>query len=126
MNNIKVWGIHNTNDEQLLLRNSVAAIGWTEMGDLSKINQDINPSIRTEYMLNRDNKKSRINRIKSPTLEKKQYYRNKNNNINHVKDSWSNMISKTSKEGQNKVSNNPNFQSSILISNSNHIRPHKN
>ena len=40
MSNIKVWGIHNTNDEQLLLRNSVAAIGWTEMGDLSRINQD--------------------------------------------------------------------------------------
>lgn len=40
MNDVKVWGIHNTNDEQLLLKNNVAAIGWAEMGDLSRINQD--------------------------------------------------------------------------------------
>ena len=84
---------------------------------MSKINQDINPSIRTEYEKNIDNKKRRINRVKSPVLEKKQYYHNNNiNNINHIKDSWSNMISKTSKEGQNKVSNNPKYQSNIFNS----------
>ena len=74
-----------------------------------------NPSIRTEYGKNRFNKKSRINRIKSPQITKRPYY----NNItpNQAKDTWSNMISKTSKEGLNKVSNNPNYQSSVLNSN---------
>lgn len=34
---IVVWGIHNTNDENLLLHDKVIAIGWDEMGDLSEI-----------------------------------------------------------------------------------------
>ena len=33
---IKVWGIH-TLDDNLFLKNNVIAIGWSEMGDLSKI-----------------------------------------------------------------------------------------
>ena len=71
-----------------------------------------NPSIRTEYGKNRFNKKYPINR---PEISKRPYY--DNTNKIHVKDTWSNIISKTSKEGQNKVSNNPNFQSNILNSN---------
>ena len=74
-----------------------------------------NPSIRTEYGKNRLNKKNQINRIKSPEVSKRPCYDNNKNKI-QPKDTWSNIISKTSKEGQNKVSNNPNFQSSILNS----------
>lgn len=33
---IKVWGIHSL-DDNLFLKNNVIAIGWSEMGDLSKI-----------------------------------------------------------------------------------------
>ena len=42
MNNteIRVWGIHNTNNENLLLQDNVIAIGWSAMGDLSKIKSD--------------------------------------------------------------------------------------
>ena len=77
-----------------------------------------NNSIRTEYGKNRfTNKKNRINRIKSPQTVNRPYYNNINQKKFHVKDPWSNIISKTSKEGQDKVSNNPNFQSSILNSN---------
>ena len=39
-NEIVVWGIHNTNNESLLLHESVIAIGWNKMGDLSKIKSD--------------------------------------------------------------------------------------
>jgi len=35
-----VWGIHNTNNEAMLLNEKVIALGWTKMGDLSKIKQD--------------------------------------------------------------------------------------
>ncbi len=34
---IVVWGLHNTNNENLLLNEEVIAVGWSEMGDLSKI-----------------------------------------------------------------------------------------
>lgn len=34
---IVVWGIHNTNNENLLLHDKIIAIGWNDMGDLSKI-----------------------------------------------------------------------------------------
>lgn len=34
---IRVWGIHNTRDENLFLQDSVIAIGWEEMGELSAI-----------------------------------------------------------------------------------------
>ena len=37
---IVVWGIHNTNNENLLLKDNVIAIGWKEMGDLSRIKPD--------------------------------------------------------------------------------------
>lgn len=37
---ITVWGIHNTNNENLLLQDGVIAIGWHEMGNLSKIDTD--------------------------------------------------------------------------------------
>ena len=37
---IIVWGIHNTNNENLLLQDEVIAIGWHEMGDLSTIDTD--------------------------------------------------------------------------------------
>ena len=37
---IVMWGIHNTNNESMLLRNKVLALGWAKMGDLSKIKQD--------------------------------------------------------------------------------------
>ena len=79
-----------------------------------KINQENNPSVRTEYGKNKFNKKNRINRVKSPESEKRINY--DNNKIKNVKDAWSNMISKTSKEGQNKVSNNPKYQSQIFSS----------
>lgn len=36
-NEIAVWGIHNTNNERLLLDDGVIAIGWSEVGDLAKI-----------------------------------------------------------------------------------------
>ena len=36
-NDIVIWGIHNTNNENLLLHDNVIAIGWHEMGDLSVI-----------------------------------------------------------------------------------------
>ena len=36
---IKVWGIH-TYDDNLFLKESVIAIGWREMGDLSLIERD--------------------------------------------------------------------------------------
>ncbi len=35
----RVWGIH-TKDDALFLNNSVIAIGWPEMGDLSQITPD--------------------------------------------------------------------------------------
>ena len=82
---------------------------------MSKINDDNNPSIRTEYGKNRFNKKNRINRVKSPEIEKRNYYYNK---PNHVKDSWSNLISKTSKEGQNKPPRNSDNNTNIFNSNS--------
>ena len=82
---------------------------------MSKINDDNNPSIRTEYGKNRFNKKNRINRVKSPEIEKRNYYNNKQN---HVKDSWSNLISKTSKEGQNKPPRNSDNNTNIFNSNS--------
>ena len=82
---------------------------------MSKINDDNNPSIRTEYGKNRFNKKNRINRVKSPEIEKRNYY---NNKPNHVKDSWSNLISKTSKEGQNKPPRNSYNNTNIFNSNS--------
>ena len=82
---------------------------------MSKINDDNNPSIRTEYGKNRFNKKNRINRVKSPEIEKRNYYSNK---PNHVKDSWSNLISKTSKEGQNKPPRNSDNNTNIFNSNS--------
>ena len=82
---------------------------------MSKINADNNPSIRTEYGKNRFNKKNRINRVKSPEIEKRNYY---NNKPNHVKDSWSNLISKTSKEGQNKPPRNSDNNTNIFNSNS--------
>lgn len=37
---IVVWGIHNTNNESMLLNEKVIALGWTKMGDLRKIKQD--------------------------------------------------------------------------------------
>ena len=37
---IVVWGIHNTNNESMLLNEKVIAFGWTKMGDLRKIKQD--------------------------------------------------------------------------------------
>ena len=82
---------------------------------MSKINDDNNPSIRTEYGKNRFNKKNLINRVKSPEIEKRNYY---NNKPNHVKDSWSNLISKTSKEGQNKPPRNSDNNTNIFNSNS--------
>ena len=82
---------------------------------MSKINDDNNPSIRTEYGKNRFNKKNHINRVKSPEIEKRNYY---NNKPNHVKDSWSNLISKTSKEGQNKPPRNSDNNTNIFNSNS--------
>ena len=82
---------------------------------MSKINDDNNPSIRTEYGKNRFNKKNRINRVKSPEIEKRNYY---NNKPSHVKDSWSNLISKTSKEGQNKPPRNSDNNTNIFNSNS--------
>ena len=82
---------------------------------MSKINDDNNPSIRTEYGKNRFNKKNRINRVKSPEIEKRNYYNNKSS---HVKDSWSNLISKTSKEGQNKPPRNSDNNTNIFNSNS--------
>ena len=36
---IKVWGIH-TLDDNLFLKENVIAIGWNEIGDLSKIAPD--------------------------------------------------------------------------------------
>ena len=81
---------------------------------MSKNNDYNNPSIRTDYGKNRCTKKNRINRIKSPEIEKRNnYYTNK---ISHVKDSWSNLISKTSKEGQNKVSRNLENNNNIFNS----------
>ena len=82
---------------------------------MSKINDDNNPSIRTEYGKNRFNKKNRINRVKSPEIEKRNYY---NNKPSQVKDSWSNLISKTSKEGQNKPPRNSDNNTNIFNSNS--------
>lgn len=35
-----VWGIHNKNNETLLLEDKVIAVGWSQMGDLSKIKAD--------------------------------------------------------------------------------------
>lgn len=39
-NEIIMWGIHNTNNENMLLKNKVLALGWEEMGDLTKVKQD--------------------------------------------------------------------------------------
>ena len=39
MDEIRVWGIHTT-DDHLFLNNNVIAIGWREIGDLSLINPD--------------------------------------------------------------------------------------
>ena len=36
-NDIVIWGIHNTNNENLLFHDNVIPIGWHEMGDLSVI-----------------------------------------------------------------------------------------
>ena len=36
---IRVWGIHTHNDN-LFLKENIIAIGWNEIGDLSKISPD--------------------------------------------------------------------------------------
>lgn len=36
-NKIKYWGIHNINEETILLSENVIAIGWKELGDLNKL-----------------------------------------------------------------------------------------
>ena len=66
-------------------------------------NNKISSSIRTKYGIR--NLKG-MNRIKSP--------QNNNRCYNKMKEPWSALISKTSKEGQNKISNNPNFQSTVI------------
>lgn len=35
-----IWGIHNTENEKLLLDDNIIAIGWKEMGDLSTVSKD--------------------------------------------------------------------------------------
>ena len=44
----KIWGIH-TKDDNLFLKDNLIAIGWHEMGDLSKIeaNRD---AFKEKYM----------------------------------------------------------------------------
>ena len=81
-------------------------------------------SIRTDYSQKRI--RNKINRAKPNTynnLTTNNFYNtNKNNNYgsiqkmpNYVKDTWSTMMSRTSKEGQNKLSPNPkNYQSNII------------
>ena len=44
----KIWGIH-TLDDNLFLKNNVIAIGWKDMGDLSKIKADRN-DYKDEYL----------------------------------------------------------------------------
>lgn len=44
----KIWGIH-TLDDNLFLKNNVIAIGWKDMGDLSKIKADRN-DFKDEYL----------------------------------------------------------------------------
>lgn len=44
----KIWGIH-TLDDNLFLKNNVIAIGWRDMGDLSKIKADRN-DFKDEYL----------------------------------------------------------------------------
>lgn len=39
-NEIRIWGIHNRNNQNMLLENKVIAIGWKEMQDLTDILQD--------------------------------------------------------------------------------------
>lgn len=34
---VDIWGFHNVNNEQSLLEDKIIAVGWNEMGDLSKI-----------------------------------------------------------------------------------------
>ena len=114
------------NEEQLLgnaeyMRDNLKQYGWQYVvcdiqwyEPKAKNNDYNNPSIRTDYGKNRCTKKNRINRIKSPEIEKRNNYYN--NKISHVKDSWSNLISKTSKEGQNKVSRNLENNNNIFNS----------
>lgn len=35
-----IWGIHNTENEKLLLESNIIAIGWKEMGDLATVAKD--------------------------------------------------------------------------------------
>lgn len=35
-----IWGIHNTNNERLLLEDNIIALGWDKMGDLSTVRKD--------------------------------------------------------------------------------------
>ena len=44
----KIWGIH-TKDDNLFLKDNLIAIGWHEMGDLSKI--EANPVSYTHLTL---------------------------------------------------------------------------
>lgn len=37
---LNIWGFHNKNYEEILLNNSVIAIGWQEMGDLSTVRNE--------------------------------------------------------------------------------------
>lgn len=37
---VSIWGIHNTNNERLLLDDNVIALGWDRMGDLSTVRKD--------------------------------------------------------------------------------------
>lgn len=39
----RIWGIH-TQDDNLFLKNNVIAIGWSDMGDLSNIDANREPS----------------------------------------------------------------------------------
>ena len=45
---IRVWGIH-TLDDNLFLKENVVAIGWNEIGDLSKIAPDRGAFKKTTY-----------------------------------------------------------------------------
>ena len=47
---IRVWGIH-TMDDKLFLQDQIIAIGWKDMGDLSKIDSTINTFVRNTYIM---------------------------------------------------------------------------
>ena len=59
-NEVKYWGIHNTNEESKMLEENYIALGWKDMGDLSLITKDRESYYKQYEEVYKEHNKSRI------------------------------------------------------------------